>query len=252
MLRLMCGRLTYANVVASLALFVALGGVSYAALTLPANSVGGKQIRKNAVTGPKVKNSSLSGADIKNSSITGSDVKDKSLSAADFNGSVQGAQGPPGSPGGKGDPGTNGAQGAQGVPGPVTGELPSGTTLRGTYAIGAPFGTQSGYAGRTGVSFGLRLPSEPAAHIVAPGGLKPSQCQGTIYMPEAAPGHLCVFQHTHTGFDTLQVCRIAAADDQDGSTGACTGANRMGVVIEAAANGTTTHYGDGSWAVTAP
>ncbi len=37
-------RLTYANVVATVALFVALGGSSYAALELPANSVGQRQI----------------------------------------------------------------------------------------------------------------------------------------------------------------------------------------------------------------
>lgn len=40
----------YANVTATLALFVALGGTSYAAITLPANSVSTKQIKKGAVT----------------------------------------------------------------------------------------------------------------------------------------------------------------------------------------------------------
>jgi hypothetical protein len=43
------GRLTYANVVATLALFVALGGMSYAAVTLPANSVGQREIKRNGV-----------------------------------------------------------------------------------------------------------------------------------------------------------------------------------------------------------
>jgi hypothetical protein len=42
-------RLTYANVVATLALFIALGGASYAAVVLPANSVGPKQLRSGAV-----------------------------------------------------------------------------------------------------------------------------------------------------------------------------------------------------------
>jgi hypothetical protein len=42
-------RLTYANVVATLALFVALGGSSYAAFVLPANSVGTQQLRNGAV-----------------------------------------------------------------------------------------------------------------------------------------------------------------------------------------------------------
>ena len=49
--------------IALLALFIALGGTSYAAVALPANSVGGKQIKKNAVTSAKVKNGSLRPAD---------------------------------------------------------------------------------------------------------------------------------------------------------------------------------------------
>jgi hypothetical protein len=47
-------RLTFANVVACLALFVALGGTGYAALKLPKNSVGAKQLRKGAVTPAKL------------------------------------------------------------------------------------------------------------------------------------------------------------------------------------------------------
>ncbi len=47
-------RLTYANVVASLALFIALGGVSYAATALPRGSVGPRQIRAEAVRTGKV------------------------------------------------------------------------------------------------------------------------------------------------------------------------------------------------------
>ena len=42
-------KLSYSNVAASVALFVALGGTSYAALSLPGNSVGSRQIRTNAV-----------------------------------------------------------------------------------------------------------------------------------------------------------------------------------------------------------
>jgi hypothetical protein len=38
------------NVVAYVALFVALGGTSYAALNLPANSVGSKQIKNHSIT----------------------------------------------------------------------------------------------------------------------------------------------------------------------------------------------------------
>jgi hypothetical protein len=47
-------RLSPAGAVSLLALFLALGGVSYAALTLPPDSVGTKQLRSRAVTAPKL------------------------------------------------------------------------------------------------------------------------------------------------------------------------------------------------------
>jgi hypothetical protein len=50
-------------VVACVALVVALGGTGYAAITLPRNSVGNKQLRSNAVTGAKVRNGSLAAKD---------------------------------------------------------------------------------------------------------------------------------------------------------------------------------------------
>ncbi|UTI66134.1 hypothetical protein NBH00_08000 [Paraconexibacter antarcticus] len=52
-------RLTYANVTASIALFVALGGSSYAALSLPRNSVGTNQIRTGAVGSSEIRNHSV-------------------------------------------------------------------------------------------------------------------------------------------------------------------------------------------------
>ena len=64
-------RLSYSNVMATLALFVALGGTSYAAATIT-----GADVRNGSLTGKDVKNRSLTGVDIKNRSLTGSDVKD--------------------------------------------------------------------------------------------------------------------------------------------------------------------------------
>jgi hypothetical protein len=59
-----------AMVVACIALTVALGGTSFAAIqALPRNSVGTKQLKKNAVTSPKVKNNALTGADVLESSL---------------------------------------------------------------------------------------------------------------------------------------------------------------------------------------
>lgn len=97
-------RLTYANVVASLALFAALGGSSYAAIS---------------VTGAQVRDGSLSGRDVRNGSLSGSDVHDRSLLAQDFKqgqlpAGPQGAKGDPGAPG---SPGPKGDTGAAGKPG---------------------------------------------------------------------------------------------------------------------------------------
>ena len=47
------------NVIALIALFVALGGTSYAALNLPAGSVGTRQLKNRSVTAPKLDPSSV-------------------------------------------------------------------------------------------------------------------------------------------------------------------------------------------------
>lgn len=76
--------LSYANVMATLALFVSLGGGAFAALRIPADSVGNRQLKRNAVTGAKVRDASLTGADVKPGSLTGADIKAGSLSAANL------------------------------------------------------------------------------------------------------------------------------------------------------------------------
>lgn len=52
-----------ATIIATIALFVALSGTSYAISQLPRNSVGTPQLKRNAVTGAKVKDGSLSARD---------------------------------------------------------------------------------------------------------------------------------------------------------------------------------------------
>jgi hypothetical protein len=82
-------------VVALVALLAALAGTSYAAVQLPANSVGTKQLKKNAVTGKKVKNGSLRAADFASNSLPRGPQGPQG---------AQGAQGPKGDKGEKGDP----------------------------------------------------------------------------------------------------------------------------------------------------
>src|SRR3954454_24009001 len=82
-----------ATVIARVALGVALSGTSYAAVVLPANSVGSRQLKENAVVSSK--------------------VKDRSLLARDF----KSGQLPAGAPGIQGAAGPQGAQGLQGPKG---------------------------------------------------------------------------------------------------------------------------------------
>ena len=86
-------RLSYANVTASLALFIALGGTTYAATSLPRNSVGSKQIRTNAVGATEVRRNAVRSTEIRNRSIKLTDV---ALSARNSLRGNQGPQGPAG------------------------------------------------------------------------------------------------------------------------------------------------------------
>jgi len=66
-------RLTYANVMSSIAVFLVLGGATaIAAGQLGKNSVGSKQLKKNAVTAAKIKNGAVTGAKVKAGSLTAS------------------------------------------------------------------------------------------------------------------------------------------------------------------------------------
>ncbi len=64
MTRWLRDRLTYANVASTIALVLALGGTSYAAITLPRNSVGSEQVRSRAIESRHVDNGSLRLADL--------------------------------------------------------------------------------------------------------------------------------------------------------------------------------------------
>ncbi len=83
-------RLTYANVMSSIAVFLVLGGATAFAATkigsnqLKANSVLTGKIKKEAVTTAKIKNVAVTTAKIKDGAVTGAKVLDGSLTAADI------------------------------------------------------------------------------------------------------------------------------------------------------------------------
>jgi hypothetical protein len=68
-------RLTYANVMSSIAVFLVLGGATaFAASHLGKNSVGSKQLKKNAVTTAKIKKNAVTAAKIKKGAVTGAKI----------------------------------------------------------------------------------------------------------------------------------------------------------------------------------
>jgi hypothetical protein len=73
-------KLTYANVIATLALFLSLGGASYAALT-----VGSRQIRNNSVRTQDLRNNDVRSRDVRNRTIVGRDVLSNSLGGLQIN-----------------------------------------------------------------------------------------------------------------------------------------------------------------------
>jgi hypothetical protein len=68
-------RLTYANVMSSIAVFLILGG----ATAVAAKKIGTKQLKANSVTTGKIKKNAVTTAKIKNNAVTGAKVRESTL-----------------------------------------------------------------------------------------------------------------------------------------------------------------------------
>jgi hypothetical protein len=187
-------RLTYANLVATLALFIALGGSSYAALNLPKNSVKARQIAKNAV----------GSSEIKARAVRTSEVRDGSLLAGDF----AAGQLPAGAKGDKGDKGESGPRGpSDGYE--ATGAIPlSKSVPAGNYFVVGKVVRAGGTAGTTRCDINADAATEDAAfgateatgatqETLNPVGLVHFDAPGTISLvcggtPTTSSAHLIV------------------------------------------------------------
>jgi collagen triple helix repeat protein len=151
------------HMVGYLALFVALGGTSYAATSLSAGSVGTRQLRDQAVSTSKLADGAVNSAKVQNHSLLASDFQagqlprgpagphgltgvtgsqglkgDAGAPGAKGDTGAPGAKGDAGAPGAKGDTGAPGAKGDTGAPGPAGGNatingVAAGGDLTGTY-----------------------------------------------------------------------------------------------------------------------
>ena len=207
--------------VAALALFLALGGSAYAAVTLGPGSVGSREIAnhavetedlaRGAVTTMKLEPNAVSPSRIAPSAVNSDDVENGSLMLEDFHrGQVpqgpageRGPQGSAGLPGPKGDFGDQGPKGDagdqgpkgdtgdQGPPGPFpSGNVPSGTTIRGFYGAA----TEGSARAIIAISYGFQVGSCCATHFIGRGDTIPTGCAGTFLNPQASAGHLCIFE----------------------------------------------------------
>jgi hypothetical protein len=187
-------RLTFANVLSVIALFVALGGASYAATQLPKSSVGTKQLKASAVTAAKVRDGSLRATD---------------FAAGQIPAGPRGPQGERGPMGERGDTGERGPRG-ESVPQTLSAvtrygayvELP-GSALRQSYAAcdpgeaatGGGYGVGSSIAPATGLRTFEMRPSNKGEFMGTP--TYPIPAPG-----EAASGYMVELQNdTGSGFE---------------------------------------------------
>jgi hypothetical protein len=241
------GRLTYANVMASIAVFLSMSGGAYA-LTIPTNSVGSRQLRSKAVTRAK----------LATNAVTSTSVRDGSLRARDFRSSdlPNGPRGARGAIGSRGATGARGATGLRGLTGP-RGEsgldpVPSGRTIRGV--VGANFEAPTNATTETyGVDVTLPVPAANAlgdaqvAVNAGATGLTPTDpnagCTGTAAAPTAPAGILCIY---------LSAATNAATPTGSSVLGSAAGSpygfkltwNNAGAIGDTSV--------DGTWAYTAP
>jgi len=113
-------RFTYSNVMATMAVFIALGGVSYA---VGKGSIGSREIQNNAVRGVDVRDGDLTVED-----FAAGQVPTGARGATGPQGVIgqEGATGPGGSAGSRGATGQDGSQGATGPQGTTGNQGPAG------------------------------------------------------------------------------------------------------------------------------
>jgi hypothetical protein len=149
-----------ALVVASFALAVALGGTSYAAVVLPAGSVGTKQLQNGAVVATKVKTHSLVAANFKPGQIPAGPAGPQGAQGLAGPAGLAGAAGP------KGDPATKLFATVKQKAGPGGG-----------VDLGPSSGVQSVTPGQAAGTYNLKFNQDVShcAVIAIPGGVKTIQ-----------------------------------------------------------------------------
>ncbi len=269
-------RLTYANVIASLALFIALGGSALAA-GLAKNSVGPTQLKTGAVTAAKLAKQSVTSGKIapkavvagklgpnavlpgnlgagiistdkiSASAVTAEKIKNNVVTTNKLNNAAV-TSAKIATSGVTSTNIANGAVTAEKIASGVLGNtetLKSGQTERGVFSVGGTKGVGKGSAFGS-ISFQYLLANNPTAvSVVQKGGPFTTNCPGLgngNTTPEAAAGVVCLYLTTETNLEGV------------GSAAVTPEGNRLGVNLKAV--GKETEAGDfvasGIWATKAP
>jgi hypothetical protein len=269
-------RLTYANVVASLALFIALGGAAVAA-GLPKNSVGKNQLKKGAVTSRALANKAVTAGKISPkavtagklgpnavlpgnlgagiidttkisaSAVTAEKIKNNVITTPKLTNGAVTAQKIAASGVATANI-ANGAVTAEKLAASVIGNvetLKSGQTERGVFNLGATKAKGEEASAFGAVSFQLLLAAAPTSVTVVPKGTVTATCPGLgngNTTPEAAAGAVCLYLTTETNLEGVG----QAAVTPEG--------NRLGVNLTAKGKkeGEGNFVAAGIWATRAP
>lgn len=259
-MRLPRPHLNYANVIATIALFVALGGAAIAA-GLPKNSVGTTQLKRGAVTAAKLKRAAVTSGKIAPRAVTagklganavlpgnlgkGIITTDKISDAAVIaskikngavttnklnNGAVTTAK--------LGDKSVTLGKLADGIA-PLLGTLKTGQTLRGVFSLGDTAVAAADLT-RGAVSFQFPLANQPTVTVLKKGETS-GNCAGLGggQTPQATGGNLCVYVTESKGLD------VTAPLVAENNT-------RLGFGLVAKSEAAGEYFAYGQWAVTAP
>ena len=225
-MRSLLARLTYANVMSSLAVFAVMGGGAYAAATVASNSVGVAQLKANAVTSAKVKDGSLLARDFKAGQLPAG--KQGPAGAT-------GATGPAGPTGPAGEPGAAGAKGDAGDP---TAPARSGDVYSGELSLWLAAAEAGAITGDT---FPRPLPATVATPTVdyRPVATADASCPGIG--TAAVAGVICIYAYQSTN-----VASVIASGGAAGTN------RRYGFSVDVARSGGSSGYLLANWAYKVP
>ncbi len=185
------------NAIALLALLVALGGASYAAVKLPKDAVTAWHIRADAVRSSEVKDFSLRRKDFKPGQLPAGEAGPAGEQGPPGEQGPAGADGADGAPGPQGPAGPQGPTGPQGSPGPRGADgrsaltpLRAGETVRGILI--ANYRTPTPGLLSVAASFPVPAADNPVG-VAVDGITFGEQCTGTPVEPTAPPDVICVY-----------------------------------------------------------